>query len=101
MYLFSRLLHIIKRRPLVNLISAGLLQSTQSASAVNRENGAMQTWNSSGSPNEPVNARGEDENTRPSSPSKVEGSTQNDEMIRALQAPNTEWRSPSSPRCSS
>ncbi|CAM6127529.1 unnamed protein product [Calypogeia fissa] len=88
MYLFSRLLHIIKRRPLVNLISAALLQITQPASAVNRENGVVQNW---------------DEGTRSSSTLRMEESTQDDERKAShdragvLQGPHAE-SPPASPR---
>ncbi|KAL3683721.1 hypothetical protein R1sor_001743 [Riccia sorocarpa] len=67
MYLLSRLTHVVKRKPLVNYVSAGLLQNTQPASSAVKENGFVATSFSTLSLNE-------DGSSQTSAPLKEEGS---------------------------
>ncbi|BBN04515.1 hypothetical protein Mp_3g05320 [Marchantia polymorpha subsp. ruderalis] len=66
MYLLSRLTHIVKRKPLVNYISAGLLQNPQPAPTVAKENGVGPSKDSTLSSNLPVIVNQEDGSSRPS-----------------------------------
>ncbi|KAG6542093.1 hypothetical protein Mapa_016511 [Marchantia paleacea] len=82
MYLLSRLTHIVKRKPLVNYISAGLLQNSQPAPTVTKENGVGPSTESTLSSDLPVIVNQEDGSSQPSTTLKEERSLRAEDDVK-------------------